>query len=443
MKTFSQNKQVLYDFAGLPQTLLLNPGAETNFKYHVGIPLLSGVSFDFGSSQFVLSDLFAVDNIDINDKVASVLNSIDERDYLKINTQIEVLNFGFRLNNKTYLSAGFYEELDAIGYYPKDVLTFLTQGNGDNVFRNINLSEIRYKAELLGVFHLGITKKVNDKLTFGSRFKIYSSAFNLESKNNTGTFSTIQGTNNIYTQYLNNVDLNFKTAGIIRDDEYISDSSIFLNNTLLGGNLGLGLDFGVTYHITPQLQFSGSILDLGYVSYKNDIKNTKVEGDFAFEGLDFPLNNLSSIETWNELTDRFEEEVPVTDDNESYVSWRPTKLNFALKYSFGEKRSEVCYDNSYNDFFTDAVGVQLYSVFRPLSPQLALTGFYQKSLTKKIHTKITYTIDDFSYSNLGAGLSAQLGAVNLYGMIDNILEFKDLSSANSISFQMGINLIFN
>jgi hypothetical protein len=39
---FSHNKKVLYDFAGLPQTLLLNPDLETNLKFHIGLPLLSG-----------------------------------------------------------------------------------------------------------------------------------------------------------------------------------------------------------------------------------------------------------------------------------------------------------------------------------------------------------------------------------------------------------------
>ncbi len=82
-------------------------------------------------------------------------------------------------------------------------------------------------------------------------------------------------------------------------------------------------------------------------------------------------------------------------------------------------------------------------MFRPLSPQLALTAFYQKSLTNKVQTKVTYTVDDFSYANIGAGFSAQLGKVNLYGMLDNILEYRNLSSANSISLQLGINVIFN
>ena len=40
--SYSQNKQILYGFAEMPNTLMLNPGAETNFKYHAGIPFLSG-----------------------------------------------------------------------------------------------------------------------------------------------------------------------------------------------------------------------------------------------------------------------------------------------------------------------------------------------------------------------------------------------------------------
>ena len=65
----SQNKQVLYDFADLPQSLLLNPALENKNKFHVGIPLLSGFSTQIGSSGVVLKDVFSVDNQNINDKV--------------------------------------------------------------------------------------------------------------------------------------------------------------------------------------------------------------------------------------------------------------------------------------------------------------------------------------------------------------------------------------
>ena len=85
----------------------------------------------------------------------------------------------------------------------------------------------------------------------------------------------------------------------------------------------------------------------------------------------------------------------------------------------------------------------MYSVFRPLKSQYALTGFYEKSFSEKLHAKVTYTIDDYSFYNVGAGLSAQLGKLNLYGMVDNIAQFGDIASANNISVQLGINIIFN
>ena len=55
-----------------------------------------------------------------------------------------------------------------------------------------------------------------------------------------------------------------------------------------------------------------------------------------------------------------------------------------------------CYDNTFKEFYTDAFGAQLYTVFRPLRQQFALTGFYEKSFSNKVHAKVTYTADNYS-----------------------------------------------
>ena len=443
VKISAQNKQVLYDFAELPQTLLLNPGAETNYKFHFGMPFLSGFSIGYGSSEVVLTDIFALDNKNINDKVSTMLNSLSSRDFVKFNSQIEIFNGGFRGDQNTYFSFGFYEEIDAIGYYPKDALLLFSEGNNAYLNKSFSASQLLYKVDVLGVLHAGVSRKINDQLTLGGRFKIYSSALNLESKNNTGTVTTVLGADNIYKHYLSDINVNFRTSGLVVDGVYLEDPTVYLKNTFLGGNLGIGFDFGFTFHINPQLEFSGSILDFGFINHTKNIKNTTTKGNFIFEGIKFSYDANNPKDYWEQIDDDFKEQLPTKDNQESYISWRPTKLNAALKYSFGERRSKICYDNTYKDFYTDALGIQVYSVFRPLSPQLALTGFYQKSITNKIHTKVTYTIDDFSYANIGAGLSAQFGKVNLYGMVDNILEYSNLSAANSLSLQVGINLIFN
>ena len=439
---FSQNKQVLYDFAELPQTLLLNPGAETNYKFHIGVPLLSGISTEVGITGFALTDLFLSDTRSINDKVADVLSQLKSRDYIKSNTQVEVLSGGFRYKDKTYFSFGFYEEVDAIGYFPTDIITLLNEGNAAYLNRNFSFSQLIYKVDALGVLHAGITKKVNNKLTVGGRFKVYSSSLNVETNNNTGTFTTTLGNNTIYTHYLDNINLNFKTSGLIENGEYVRDASTYIKNSFLGGNLGVGFDVGFTYHISKQLELTGSMIDIGFIHHKKNIKNSFVTGTYIFEGIEF-LYDDTNPNYWGDINVAFKEKIARGDNNNSYISWRPTKINASLKHSFGEIRSKICYDNTHKDFYSDAIGIQLYSVFRPLRPQLEVTGFYRKSFSNKLHTKFTYTIDDYSFYNIGAGISGQIGKINMYGMIDNILQLHNITSANSTSLQVGINLIFN
>ncbi|MFB1040541.1 MAG: DUF5723 family protein, partial [Polaribacter sp.] len=399
LNSFSQNKQVLYDFAGLPQTLLLNPGLETDYKFHIGVPLLSGISSEIKSTGFSLSEIFSVNNNTINDKISAVLKKIDANDYLKVNTQIEVFSAGFRFDKKTYISFGFYQELDAIGYLPKDAFTLINEGNTSYLNKSFSISEMIYKLDVLGVIHAGISRKVSDKLTLGGRFKVYSSALNLETTNNSGTFTTRLSNNNMYIHYLDN--LNLRTSGLRSNNEYISDASTYFENSLLGGNLGAGIDLGFTYHATPQLQFSGSLIDFGFVHHTKNIQNQLIVGSFTFEGIEFEFD--SNRNYWGELDAALKEQLPIVGNEDSYTSWRPAKVNAAIKYSFGEKRSKYCYDNILKDFYTNAFGAQLYSVFRPLRQQFALTSFYEKSFSNKLQAKITHTIDDYSYYNIGVG----------------------------------------
>jgi len=64
-------------------------------------------------------------------------------------------------------------------------------------------------------------------------------------------------------------------------------------------------------------------------------------------------------------------------------------------------------------------------------------------LFDQLRFKATYTVDTFSFKNVGVGVSAHLGKVNVYAMIDNLLEFQNLANAQSVSLQLGFNLIFD
>jgi len=86
----AQNKQILYDFTEIPQALMINPGMSTDFQWYAGIPGLSGISFQAGSSGLTVNDLFADDGVDFNVKVRErAIYGMNTRDELSGTYQVE------------------------------------------------------------------------------------------------------------------------------------------------------------------------------------------------------------------------------------------------------------------------------------------------------------------------------------------------------------------
>jgi len=120
--SLKSQQKIAFSFGETPQTLMLNPGSEINYKSHYGIPIVSNFQLTIGNTGFQMGDLFSNDSRSFNEKFEKVLDQISPSDYINLNTKIDVLNFGYRYNNKTYISIGFYEELDLIAYFPKDAI---------------------------------------------------------------------------------------------------------------------------------------------------------------------------------------------------------------------------------------------------------------------------------------------------------------------------------
>lgn len=449
---YGQNKQLLYGFAEMPNTLMVNPGAETNFRFHAGIPVLSGLSFNIGSSKATISDLFLNDNGNFTNKFKNLIGKLSERDFLDLNTTVEVLNGGYRLNEKMYLSFGLYQEIDFIGYYPDDIVSLLFNGNGGNTNKTVHFSQLKFRGDIIGVIHAGLSYKVNKKLNVGGRFKIYSGSLHMSSKKNTGTFSTVEGENNIYRHYLSNININFNTSGLLGEDDKLNVGlKDVIGNTFLSKNIGVGVDLGFTYHYTPQIEFTGSILDIGFISYSKNVKNVTMIGNHHFDGIELMFDE-SNKDYWlpinkdylEEIDSEFKKNIPREINTNSFISWRPIKFNGAVRYSFGRARtSKECYDETYKEYYNNSVGLQLYAITRPLSTQVAATMFFEKSIGERFHAKFTYTADDYSFTNVGVGISAQMGRFHMYGLLNNMLQMADLTHAKSASLQFGFNLIFD
>ena len=236
------------------------------------------------------------------------------------------------------------------------------------------------------------------------------------------------------------------------DEETLA--STIMKRALFGGDLGLGIDAGFTYKFNDQTTFTASILDLGFIYHSSDPKNYTLNGATTIEGIEVILPEALSNPSgdfWQDLVDEVEELVPYQENTKSYITFRPTKLNASLRHSFGKtirnKRKDDCYCSvlpTANVVFPkclNSLGGQLYVINRPRGPQVALTTFYLRRLGRAIAIKTTYTIDKFSYTNVGLGVNFQAGPINMYFMADNLLAYQNLANAKYASLQVGLNII--
>lgn len=449
----AQNKQLLYGVEEIPQSLMVNPGGLVDYKYHFGVPFLSHMHTNGGSSGVSVYDIFQDSGGDINQRIRNKIFELKNTDFFTATEQLEIFNFGWKNTNKEiYFSGGIYQELDFILYFPRDLAILAWDGNANYIGQGFNLGEISTTGELLTIYHFGANKKINKELTLGLRAKIYSSMMSFRSTNNKGSFITrnSQTNNNIYEHIVSNADITVNTAGISSLEDLDSSSQVvseMIGRAFFGGNLGIGVDIGGTYEFTEQWTASASVLDVGPVFYTKDIESYQVKGEYTLDGIEllFPGNNEDDQDYYDDLIQNIEDAFPVDTITSGYTKLRPVKFNAAIKYNFGRpiggSANCNCLTMGENQKFNQSVGFQFYSMFRPKGPQMAATLFYYRRFTDFLSTKVTYTIDSYSYTNLGLGLSANMGVVNFYIMADNLVWYQNLAKAKSVSLQLGFNII--
>lgn len=450
-----QNMPVLYDFTEIPQSLLMNPAAEVNNRWYAGVPLLSGIRADFGSNGFSAYDLFADNDVSFNDKVSDLVFRLSSTDAVMVNQQLEIFNVGFKNNwrGKYYFSFGMYQETDVFTYWPEDLAILAYEGNRDYIGRKFDFSHLNASAEMLTVLHFGVRKKVNERLYVGARAKLYSGMINFNTTKNSGYFVTETGEENFYNHRVVS-DAVLHTSGYASLREIEADGNEvregwkeLRSRALFSGNMGLGLDIGFTYHPDKHWTVTGSVRDIGFIRYTEDVESYRLKGSYELEGIDliFPsiIDNSGEVrDYWQNLRDEIEEQLPYDTLHNKYTTWRPLKINASVSYDFGIKRNRKRYYLTDYETLVNTVGAQLFIVNRPGGPLPSLTGFYERKFTDFLDARVTYTVDKFSWSNIGVGLSSRVGNVNFYVLANNVPAFADLAKAHYASVQFGFNYIF-
>lgn len=418
--TKGQQNFTLYNMEMVPQRMYMNPAMVHSNKLYIGLPILSSQYINFSNSGFKYSDLIRHNGDSLYVDFDNMLSKLSDNNYISMALQPDLLSFGFRVK-KNYFSFNATEKINVRFRYPKNFMEFVWKGNGamlgEEVNFNFGINAIHYRE-----YGLGYAREINEKLTVGGKLKYLYGMENVWTEESDVSLTT--DPNSFAITAKSNIKIN--VSGIDSVGKGPISDYLFKKK-----NKGLGIDLGGVYKLNEKLSFSASIIDLGFIRWKDNVSNyqsNNTNASYTYEGMDLnQLLNDTSDSKFSALLDSVVNTFKLDTVHNSYSTRLSTQVYMGGNYNFTEKIN---------------VGALLYGqVFdKSIHPGLALS--YNQRLGNWFGFSLSYSMYNRSYNNAGLGLCFGNGPTQFYVVSDNLLGALFPQNTKNIHFNWGFNLTF-
>jgi len=452
----AQLSNSLYFLERVPQSNQLNPAVQPICNFYFSHPARN-IELNLGNSAFSFNDVLIYDKstdslywpIRNEQTKKDFLNKLKPSSFLFTDNRIDLITFGFRIKS-TYLTFNVSERIEAYGYLPKDLFKLGMNFNQSSAYlanESFDMSNIGIKAHWYREFGLSISQEINPKLNFGIRAKLLYGVANISTSN---TDIELKNTGVYQWQTRSKMEINTSIPGVVvhstnnKPDSITTDKldniksyedvrNLFLNTK----NIGFGLDIGVIVKPISNLSISASIVDLGFIRWKNNVTNFKQEGEYIFEGVNLNLKDTADMAEI--LFDTLQSVYDIKTNYDAFTTSLSGKLYAGIYYQVTK------------GFGFGAV-TRLQLVQNMLRPQFTFSTCVSPG--RGFALNLSYTIADGVYDNLGVGWALKIGPVQWYWMMDriplvwNVNNGKEISIPGvpayyrSINYRSGINYMF-
>jgi hypothetical protein len=184
-----------------------------------------------------------------------------------------------------------------------------------------------------------------------------------------------------------------------------------------------------------ELLLSASVIDLGYIRWKDGVNDVSYQMEYEFTGLEIdPLG--------------FSDEFTFEDHLDSTLTEFTDSLSAGLAFTSGQAYSKRLSTKLF-------VGASYYLTPKINFGILSRTDFLNKKVAEQVTASANFTTGRFInltlsysymnayYKNMGAGLAFNAGPLNLYLISDNALNLVFWPhEARSVNLWFGMNLVF-
>lgn len=448
----AQMTNTLYFMHGVPQSNRINPAFQPACGFYLGFPLLAPLRAQLASSSLAYNDVIYQHPLE-RDSLITFLHPLGSKEtfldqlkpvnFLSTGISTSLASMGFR-TSVGFFSLDVATRVDASVYYPGDLLRLVINGSEDG--QTHQLDGIGADLSVFDEVSVGWSRSFMDNLTMGVRAKVLFGMANLSTTRSDLSVTTSREVWDINSDMTFSASLPFAEVvydaeGMIEDFVLNSELQDDFNPSVLpgylfnSGNIGFGLDVGVDFRPMDKLQVSLSVVDLGYISWKDGVHQVSYATEYEFRGLE--INPLG-----------FSDDYTIGDHIDSTLTQLADSLSGFLEFSEGgsyAKRlnTKLYLGGSYQ--INDIINVGLLSrtdfLNRKLTEQVTATvGFKFGRIWNQV---VSYSYMNGSYKNIGAGTSINLGPFNLYAVYDNLISALIWpGETRSVNLWFGLNLVF-
>jgi hypothetical protein len=414
-------QQSLYNY--LPQSSYQNIGAFSKHQNYFSIPLVGYTNIGISNSGFGFNDFVDGNGSVTVATIEEVYNNLAGIEQMSLNLKNDIINFGFSVGDNNFFSVNLSNTFDYSSTYSRDFLALALLGNNaaGSFGTSYDFSGTSYNLLAYSELGFGYQRKVNEKLSVGGRIKYLSGILNASV---------------YYDDVLVELDQNnntFRSNSKVTAYDY-GVSEFFLEGADLPGeknaipnfsNMGIGFDFGANYNVTDNLSFSFNAIDLGAIFWKNGrYKVSDPNSDSDYEGVE--LEQLHKDSTG--ITKVFEGVQGMFEFNEerkNYSTNLPAQIYLGGEYILNDKFV-------FNGLFSGRVmNKKLYSSY-------TVAGGFQ--IHKRLQTKLSYTIINNTFTNIGLGCVGSVGRFQMYVLADNIPGLIKPLDTRFMNFSFGFNI---
>lgn len=435
----AQSDLTLYSLRSIEQSTYLNPAFMPQYDLSIGVPVLSGFMVNTQIEGITLNSIASNISSDSILDLKNLYNMINGN-YLGVKVNVHTDFFHYRQQFGHYqvsLSSGLRTNSNVL--ISKDILDIVLSGNGDYIGKTrsfpMNIQFSSYIETALGV------AREFENFTVGVRVKYLNGIFNVSSNNLAFNYFTDA---NSYNPSSFSLSGSINTSGV-GGHVNMDDSGNVVMDTMLNqpsinpfSNTGIAFDFGVTYQPIPRLNLHFSALDLGSITWNNQVNNydfSNISVSFAGVPGYVITDSVGTDHGFSVFKSKLQDTVIKTVQSalKNSVTNNSYSTPLVSRFIFGAD-----YDLTLRDRIGTMISLQYFD--GTIYPSYMLN--YSHKFGNNFDLATHYSYFNNSFMNLGIGGSVKWGAFQFYAMQDDILFLLFPAYTHSIYFRFGCNLVF-